>query len=110
MDFLREWSPLLVFLMNALLGWVIWSVRRGLVSKEEHHQLQREVDQNKGAINQNKGAIKRIGEEVRSLPAAQEWTDLKTQLARVRPLGYQAQIFHCKVPRTSEAIAMPMMR
>ena len=39
MEFARIWLPLLAIAINALLAWAVWSVKRGLVSKDEHHAL-----------------------------------------------------------------------
>ena len=41
MEFARIWLPLLAIVINALLAWVGWSVKRGLVSKDEHHARRR---------------------------------------------------------------------
>ena len=70
MDILSEWAPLLALAFNALLAWAVWSVRRGLVTREEHHELMRRVD----------GAEIRIG----NLPSREEWAGLRVEITSLR--------------------------
>jgi len=39
MDDFFKWMPLIVLLLNLLILWIGWSVKRGLVTKEEHSRL-----------------------------------------------------------------------
>ena len=39
MQILRAFAPLLALAFRALLAWAGWSVKRALVSKDEHHAV-----------------------------------------------------------------------
>ena len=77
MEFARIWLPLLAIVINALLAWAVWSVKRGLVSKDEHHALVRRVDADKAEID-------RVGNTVRDLPTVREMGAIREELAALR--------------------------
>ena len=70
MDILGEWAPLLALAFNALLAWTLWSVKRGLVTREEHHELVRRMDSTEIRID--------------NLPSRGEWTALRVDITSLR--------------------------
>ncbi len=91
---LKEWWPVIALLVPLVIGWLLWTVRIGLASKAELsaesvsrgraiEEVEQRLSEDLSKLNTR---MLTIEQEVRHLPTAEDFSELRNEVTRVGTL------------------------
>ncbi|WP_341990350.1 hypothetical protein [Azorhizobium sp. AG788] len=91
---LKEWWPVIALLVPLVIGWLLWTVRIGLASKAELsvesvsrgkaiEEVEQRLSEDLSKLNMR---MLTIEQEVRHLPTAEDFSELRNEVTRVGTL------------------------
>lgn len=91
---LKEWWPVIAFLSSILLPAIVWAVRTGLASKADlagekaarERALSDVEGRLAGGLEKLSSRVGAVEQEVRHLPTAEDFSDLRNEVTRVGTL------------------------
>jgi hypothetical protein len=96
---LDNWLSLAIVCIQAVWGWLLWSLRKQFISAEEHAESRKQIDARMDGIENKADALAHrvdmVEREVRALPATEKgMNDLGIAMERVRGelVGLRAEV------------------